>query len=164
MSRDLTDALSKLFIKLGGKLSDSKENKGPVDYIDDITNIVEPGGGGSEPLVIEGSVSTWPTTDSGSSENIEIDDLNVSDLHDAVINHKSIIFRLIDKTFDDQPWEIALNNINEWFEDGYYLLTAINFVIVQGSTLTKVQLTYDKNNLTDYSATVQVFSIGRQTS
>lgn len=45
MSRDLTDALSKLFIKLGGKLSDSKENKGPVDYIDDITGIVEPGGG-----------------------------------------------------------------------------------------------------------------------
>lgn len=45
MSRDLTDALSKLFIKLGGKLSDSKENKGPVDYIDDITDIVEPGGG-----------------------------------------------------------------------------------------------------------------------
>lgn len=46
MSRDLTDALSKLFIKLGGKTSDSKENKGPVDYIDDITDIVEPGGGG----------------------------------------------------------------------------------------------------------------------
>lgn len=49
MSRDLTDALSKLFIKLGGKLSDSKENKGPVDYIDDITDIVEPGSGGNNP-------------------------------------------------------------------------------------------------------------------
>lgn len=48
MSRDLTDALSKLFLKLGGKTSDSKENKGPVDYIDDITDIVEPSGGGIE--------------------------------------------------------------------------------------------------------------------
>lgn len=52
MSRNLTDALSKLFIKLGGKLSDSKENKGPVDYIDDITSIVEPGGGGDSDIYI----------------------------------------------------------------------------------------------------------------
>lgn len=66
MSRDLTDALSKLFIKLGGKTSDSKENKGPVDYIDDITNIVEPGDGSGDsgvlliPYTIGGDETTGP--------------------------------------------------------------------------------------------------------
>jgi len=42
MSRDLTDALSKLYIKLGGQPSESKENKNVMDYIDDITGVVIP--------------------------------------------------------------------------------------------------------------------------
>ena len=42
MSKDLTDALSKLYIKLGGENSIIQENKNVMDYIDDITNVVIP--------------------------------------------------------------------------------------------------------------------------
>ena len=52
MSRDLTDALSKLYIKLGGETGIIQENKNVMDYIDDITSIVTPGGGGGETVYI----------------------------------------------------------------------------------------------------------------
>lgn len=42
MSKDLTDALSKLYIKLGGETSIIQENKNVMDYIDDITSVVIP--------------------------------------------------------------------------------------------------------------------------
>lgn len=101
MSRDLTDALSKLFIKLGGKISDSKENKGPVDYIDDITNIVEPGGGGggsSDIFIVKIlTEGIWNTE----QENLSLvnyssfsSDKSYDDIVEAYNSGKSILFNI----------------------------------------------------------------------
>lgn len=86
MSRDLTDALSKLFIKLGGKLSDSKENKGPVDYIDDITDIVEPGGGDSGVCIV-----TFTYNDN----NEFVTDKTFNEVLSAHNNGAIVIFRIL---------------------------------------------------------------------
>lgn len=118
MSRDLTDALSKLFIKLGGKTSDSKENKGPVDYIDDITDIVEPGSSGAFDVTFSfnESTETWSANktftevkaayDNGSAIIFIIE--NSSTCHLAVY---------IDETscFECQLTEISVPNLYQWF-------------------------------------------------
>lgn len=116
MSRNLTDALSKLFIKLGGKTSDSKENKGPVDYIDDITDIVEPGGGGG------GNISPYFIVSFSYNESTEKyeADKTFAEVKEAYDNGSLIIFTLEDTadigiaklsgdTFECQIYEISNN-------------------------------------------------------
>ena len=72
MSRNLTDALSKLYIKLGGQTSNIQENKDVVDYIDDITDTVTPGGGGDSDIFV---VEMVPTSGDSLSSNKTLDEM-----------------------------------------------------------------------------------------
>ncbi len=130
MSRDLTDALSKLFIKLGGKLSDSKENKGPVDYIDDITDIVEPGGGGGDNniLVVHPTMS-----DQGMVLN-----KTYSEIDAAATSGKVVFFvapngssDILKKDGDYYQWfgfSVNQNTERTWINGRYYRINSDNII------------------------------------
>lgn len=142
MSRDLTDALSKLFIKLGGKLSDSKENKGPVDYIDDITDIVEPGGGGggSDSLTV-----TFTQSEDGESYTC---DKSYNDIRTAVENGKMVIGHYHVLYNDGHYYTFIHGNADDNMNPQFHFITSTAMEI-EGSLIyseTKEILSIDGND------------------
>lgn len=139
MSRDLTDALSKLFIKLGGKTSDSKENKGPVDYIDDITDIVKPDSG-SEFYIV-----TFTFTDS-SDGNPYSCNRSFEDIKTAIKNGKIVMGHYYNSADDAHYYAFISGNAND------DRVPSFNFI---------TSTTMEEDGSLIYSETIEVLSIDR---
>lgn len=117
-------------------------------------------GGGGDVFVINGTVNGLPQIDTGSANDIELADLNVSELNASVNNNERMVFKLVDSSFYNQTTVVELNNISEVFEDGYYLFTALTFVLINDRMYEIIQLNYNKDALEYYDSTVVRYSIG----